>query len=315
MQQATRSSNGRDVVTALQWIGETPMVPLRRLFPADGPRVLAKLESFNPGGSVKDRIALAMVEDAEARGILKPGGTIVEATSGNTGIGLALVAAVKGYRLILTMPEDMNEERRSIFSWYGAELELTPAIEGMSGAVYAAEQLSKQPNCYWARQFENPANPLCHYRTTGPEIWRQSDGRCDVFVAGVGTGGTLTGAGRYLRERNAGIKIVAVEPARSAVLSGGRPGLTKIFGLGAGFFPGVLDRSLIDRVEAISDEEAYQTARELAQYEGLFVGPSAGAAVAAVRRVIKTVEPTATIVVVLPDTGDRYSSVFAQQGR
>ena len=283
---------------------------LGRFFPADGPVVYGKLEAANPGGSVKDRIALAIVEAAERDGRLAPGATIVEATSGNTGIGLALVAAVKGYRLILTMPEDMNDERKALFAWYGAELQLTPAIEGMSGAVYAAERLSRQEGVFWARQFENPANPEAHYRTTGPEIWRQTGGRCDVLVVGVGTGGTLTGTGRYLRERNPQLKIVAVEPARSAVLSGGRPGPTRIFGLGAGFVPGVLDRSLIDHVEAVGDDDAYAAARELALTEGLLVGPSAGAALVAARRVSKDLPSTATVVVVLPDTGDRYTSLM-----
>lgn len=275
-----------------------------------GPQVFGKLEAANPGGSVKDRIALAMVEEAEQDGRLAPGSVIVEATSGNTGIGLALVAAVKGYRLILTMPEDMNEERKALFAWYGAELELTPASQGMSGAVMAARELSKRAGYFWARQFDNPANPQAHFETTGPEIWKQTGGRCDVLVAGVGTGGTLTGAGRYLRQRNPRLKIVAVEPARAAVLSGGRPGPTRIFGLGAGFIPGVLDRSLIDHVEAVSDDEAYLAARELAIYEGLSVGPSAGAALAATKRLLGRLDKDAVVVVILPDTGDRYVSLM-----
>lgn len=295
---------------ALQLIGRTPLVRLARMFP--GPAVvLAKLESANPGGSVKDRIALAMVEAAEAEGRIRPGDTLVEATSGNTGIGLALVAAVKGYRLVLTMPEDMNEERRALFAWFGAELVLTPAVEGMTGAVWAAEQLARRPGYHWTRQFDNPANPLAHYRGTGPEIWEQAGGRVDVLVVGVGTGGTLTGAGRYLKERNARLRVVAVEPERSAVLSGGRPGPTRIFGLGAGFVPGVLDRTLIDRVVAVPDDEAYATARRAAREEGLLVGPSSGAVLWATGRVLEEAGD-GTVVAILPDTGDRYTSLLPQ---
>lgn len=297
--------------SALALIGRTPLVRLRRLFADAQARVYAKLEAANPGGSVKDRIALAMVEAAEQQGLIRPGDTLVEATSGNTGIGLALVAAVKGYRLVLTMPEDMNEERRALFAWFGAELLLTPAIEGMTGAVWAAEQLARRPGHYWTRQFDNPANPLAHYRTTGPEIWEQTAGEVDVLVVGVGTGGTLTGTGRYLKERKPGVQIVAVEPARSAVLSGGRPGPTRIFGLGAGFVPGVLDRSLIDRVVAVPDDEAYAMARRVAREEGLLVGPSSGAVLWATERVLADF-PGKTVVAILPDTGDRYSSLLPQ---
>lgn len=300
---------GAAVSSALALIGRTPLVALDRLFAGSAARVFAKLEGHNPGGSVKDRIALAMVEDAERRGLIRPGDTLVEATSGNTGIGLALVAAVKGYRVVLTMPEDMNEERRALFAWFGAELVLTPAIEGMSGAVYAAEQLARRPGHYWTRQFDNEANPRAHYEGTGPEIWEQTGGRVDVLVVGVGTGGTLTGTGRYLKERKPGVVVVAVEPARSAVLSGGRPGPTRIFGLGAGFVPGVLDRSLIDRVVAVPDDEAYAWARRAAREEGLLVGPSAGAALYATAEILDDY-PGATVVTVLPDGGDRYSSLL-----
>lgn len=285
------------------------MLRLERLFP--GAEVFGKLEGANPGGSVKDRIALAMIEAAEAQGLIKPGDTLVEATSGNTGIGLALVAAVKGYRLVLTMPADMNQERQALFAWFGAELSLTPAIEGMSGAVWAAQELSRREGCYWTRQFDNPANPEAHYRHTGPEIWSQLEERCDVLVAGVGTGGTLTGAARYLKERNPRLRVVAVEPAASPVLSGGRPGPTRIFGLGAGFKPGVLDISLVDQVIAVPDAEAYDTARRAATLEGLLVGPSSGAALFAVQQLLDQ-GLTGRIAVVLPDTGDRYTSLMPE---
>ncbi|MFO7245791.1 MAG: cysteine synthase A [Bacillota bacterium] len=308
-QRAAAHGERRAGLGILARIGNTPMLRLERMFP--GAEVFGKLEGTNPGGSVKDRIALAMVEAAEAAGLIKPGDTLVEATSGNTGIGLALVAAVKGYRLVLTMPEDMNLERRALFAWFGAELALTPAIEGMSGAVWAAEQLSTREGCYWTRQFENPANPEAHYRHTGPEIWSQMEGRCDVLVAGVGTGGTLTGTARYLKERNPALRVVAVEPAASAVLSGGRPGPTRIFGLGAGFKPGVLDTSLIDQVVAVPDDAAYETARRAAVTEGLLVGPSSGAALWAVQRLLAQ-GLTGRIAVVLPDTGDRYTSLMPE---
>ena len=300
--------------SALELIGRTPLVHLARLQQqAHSPCVLyGKLESANPGGSVKDRIALSMIEAAEQEGQLQPGDLVVEATSGNTGIGLAMVCALKGYRLILTMPEDMSVERRSIFLWYGAECRLTPAIEGMSGAVYAAEQLARE-GAFWPRQFENRHNPEIHALTTGPEIWQQCRGRVDLLVAGVGTGGTLTGTARYLKEKNPELKVVAVEPARSPVLSGGRPGLHRIDGLGAGFIPGVLERGLIDRVEAVDDVDAYRTARELARQEGLLVGPSSGAAVAAalrlnVRELCRPEIEKPVIAIILPDSGSRYLS-------
>lgn len=294
--------------TVTDMIGETPLLALRRLAPP-GREVLVKVESRNPGGSVKDRIALAMVEDAERRGLLPPGGTIVEATSGNTGIGLAVVAAARGYKLILTMPEDMSAERQRLLRWLGAELHLTPAIEGMSGAVWAAQELARQPGTFLASQFDNPANPLAHYRTTGPEILRQTGGRLDAFVAGVGTGGTITGVGRALREALPGVRIVAVEPASSAVLSGGRPGFTRIHGLGAGFVPGVLDRSLIDEVIAVPDEVAMEWSVRLGQEEGILAGFSSGAAVYAAVQVAGRLPEGSRVVTVLPDTGERYLSM------
>lgn len=295
-------------MNSLSLIGKTPLVALPGLFPDH--RVFGKLEATNVGGSVKDRIALFMINAAEAAGILTPGMTVVEATSGNTGIGLAVTAAVKGYRLKLAMPEDMNEERRSLFNWYGAELVLTPAREGMGGALWAAEQLADQPGHWWARQFDNPANPQAHYETTGPEIWTQTKGHIDHLVVGVGTGGTLTGAGRYLKEQNSSLHITAVEPARSPVLSGGRPGLTAIYGLGAGFTPGVLDRRLIDRLAPITDDDAYDWAKRAARAEGLLLGPSAGAALAAVDALLPSLKAGDVTVAILPDTGDRYTSLM-----
>jgi cysteine synthase A len=294
---------------ALALVGRTPVVRLRHTPPGSA-EVVCKCEWLNPGGSVKDRIALAMVEAAEREGRLKPGDTIVEATSGNTGIGLAVVCAVKGYRLVLTMPEDMNAERRALFAWYGVELVLTPAIEGMSGAVFAAEEIVRQRGAFWPRQFENPHNPEAHETGTGPELYAQCGGRLDAFVAGVGTGGTLTGTARFLRSRLPGIRVVAVEPARSPVLSGGRPGPHRLLGLGAGFVPGVLDRSLIDQVLCCSDEDGFETARWLACREGLLVGPSSGAAVWAALRVAAELGPGKRVACVLPDGGDRYASLL-----
>ncbi len=296
--------------SVLETIGATPLVRLRRLPGAEDAFVLAKLESRNPGGSVKDRIALSMVEDAERRGLLKPGDTIVEATSGNTGIGLCVVAAAKGYRLILTMPEDMSAERRRLFSWMGAELVLTPAIEGMSGAVYAANELAREHGYFLPRQFENPANPRVHRETTGPEILAATGGRLDAFVAGVGTGGTLTGTGEVLRREVPGLLVVAVEPARSAVLSGKRPGFTKIQGLGAGFVPGVLNREVYDEVIAVADQDAIDTARRLAREEGILCGFSSGAACWAALQVARRLGPGKTVVTLFPDTGERYLSLM-----
>ncbi|MBX6377409.1 MAG: cysteine synthase A [Clostridia bacterium] len=290
-------------------IGGTPVVRLRRVT-VPGRELLVKVEAFNPGGSVKDRIALAMVEEAERQGLLRPGGTIVEATSGNTGIGLAVVAAARGYRLVLTMPEDMSQERRRLLEWLGAEVVLTPAREGMSGAVWAAEEIARQRDGFLARQFENPANPAAHRRTTAREILAVTGGRLDVFVAGVGTGGTLTGVAEVLRQAIPGVHVVAVEPARAAVLSGGRPGPTRIQGIGAGFVPGVLRRDLIDEVVTVEDEEAVVTARRLAQEEGLLCGFSAGAAVAAALRVLAARPEGTRALAVLPDTGERYLSLM-----
>ncbi len=295
-------------------IGGTPLVQLKRLPEREWATVLGKLESFNPGGSVKDRIALAMIEDAEAKGLLKPGDTMVEPTSGNTGLGLAMVAAVRGYRLILTMPENMSLERRTLLSLYGAELVLTPAIEGMSGAVYAAEELVRQHGYFMPQQFTNPANPEIHRRTTAREILEATNGRLDAFVAGVGTGGTLTGVGEVLKEERPDVLVVAVEPARSAVLSGQRPGLHRIQGIGAGFVPDVLNQEVIDEVIAVTDEDAYQTARRLACEEGILAGISAGAATYAALQVAKRLGSGKTVVTILPDTGERYLSLFQEFG-
>lgn len=297
-------------VTAL--IGDTPLVALDRFAAARGlgARLLAKVEASNPGGSAKDRIAVAMLDDAEARGLIGPGATLVEPTSGNTGVGLALVAAVRGYRVILTMPASMSVERRRLLAAFGAELVLTPAEEGMAGAVKRAEALCREiPGSWTPVQFENPANPLAHERTTGPEIWRDTDGAVAAFVASVGTGGTLTGVGRYLKRQDPSVRVVAVEPAASPLLSEGRAGLHGIQGIGANFVPGTLDRSVIDEILTVTDADAFATARALAREEGLLCGISAGAAVAAAARVAARAEMTGRhIVALLPDTGERYLS-------
>jgi len=294
--------------SVLDLIGDTPLVRLRRIPKAGGAAVVAKLEARNPGGSVKDRTALAMVEDAERRGVLKAGGTIVEPTSGNTGIGLAMVAAVKGYRLILTMPEDMSVERQRLMTRFGAELHLTPAIEGMTGAVFAAEELLREHSDYFMpQQFQNPANPDVHRRTTALEILEAVDGRLDAFVAGVGTGGTITGVGEV--QKLPAVKIIGVEPAKSPVLSGGRPGLHGIQGIGASFVPGVLNQTVIDRVVQVRDEDATACSRRLSREEGLLVGVSAGAAVWAACEVAAAMGPEQLVVTVLPDTGERYLSI------
>lgn len=297
--------------SVLGLIGATPLVRLRRVIPQGAATVLGKMENLNPGGSVKDRIALQMIEDAERSGALKPGATIVEPTSGNTGIGLALVAAVKGYRLVLTMPEDMSLERRRLLERYGAELILTPAIEGMTGAVFAANQLLKEnPSYFMPQQFENPSNPEVHYRTTGPEIIEAAGGRVDAFVAGVGTGGTITGVGHLLREKfGADVLIVAVEPSRSPVLSGGRAGMHGIQGIGASFIPGVLDRTVYNEIIRVEDKDATQMSRRLAHEEGILAGISAGANVFAARKIAERLGAGKTVVTIICDTGERYLSV------
>jgi cysteine synthase A len=296
--------------SALDLVGNTPMLRLDRIRPAGSAEIVAKLESLNPGGSVKDRIALAMVEDAEAKGVLKPGGTIVEPTSGNTGVGLAMVAAAKGYKLILTMPDDYSVERRKLVQRYGAQLILTPAIEGMTGAVFAAEELvAKNPGYFMPQQFDNPANPEVHRRTTAQEILRDTEGRLDAFVAGVGTGGTITGVGEVLKEKLPGVLIVAVEPTRSPVLAGGKPGLHGIQGIGASFVPGVLNRRVYDELIAVKDEEAIETAKQLTRREGLLVGISSGGNVFAALKVAQRLGPDKRVVTILPDTGERYLSV------
>lgn len=296
----------------LERVGGTPLVEVSSRLNKGGARVLVKVEFFNPGGSVKDRIALAMVEAAEKSGALKPGATIIEPTSGNTGVGLALVSAVRGYHLVLTMPETMSVERRKLAAAYGAEIVLTPGAAGMKGAIARANELrDATPGAVILQQFENPANPAWHYRTTGPEIWEATGGEIAAFVAGVGTGGTITGTGRYLKEKNPSVKIVAVEPDTSPVLSGGAPGPHKIQGIGAGFVPKVLDTSLLDVIVKASAEDAGATARAAAAGEGLLVGISSGAALWAALELSKAPEFAGkTIVALLPDTGERYLSTW-----
>lgn len=293
-------------------IGHTPLLELTKFSASHGLQtpIIAKVEYFNPGGSVKDRIALSMIEDAEQQGILKPGATIIEPTSGNTGVGLALVSAVKGYKLILTMPETMSIERRNLVKAYGAEVRLTSGKDGMAGAIKAAEELRDSiPGSVILQQFENGANPARHYTTTGPEIWQDTDGKVDIFVAGVGTGGTVSGIAKYLKEQNPNVKIVAVEPLSSPVLNGGQSGPHKIQGIGAGFVPKTYDASLIDEVLDIDNDDAIRTGRELAQQDGLLVGISSGAAAYAASVLAKRPENAGkTIVTLLPDTGERYLS-------
>ena len=293
-------------------IGNTPLVEVANLEKELGleATVLVKLEYFNPAGSVKDRIAKAMIEDAEQKGALKPGSVIIEPTSGNTGIGLAAIAAAKGYRIILTMPETMSVERRNILKAYGAELVLTEGAKGMKGAIAKAEELAKEiPGGFIPGQFVNPANPAIHKATTGPEIWRDTDGAVDIFVAGVGTGGTVTGTGEYLKEQNSAVKVVAVEPAASPVLSEGRSGSHKIQGIGAGFVPDVLNTKVYDEVFPVQNEDAFAAAKQLAKREGISVGISSGAALHAAVELAKRPENKGkTIVALLPDSGDRYYS-------
>ena len=296
----------KDITAA---VGHTPLVRINKLG-SDKATILAKLESHNPCGSVKDRIAKSMIEAAEEAGLIKPGTTIIEPTSGNTGIGLACICAAKGYRLILTMPESMSIERRKLLRFFGAEIVLTPAERGMAGAVEKAEQLiAKNPDAFMPQQFKNPANPQVHRETTAQEIWNDTDGRVDIFVAGVGTGGTLTGCGQVLKRRNKDLKVVAVEPKDSPVLSGGKPGPHKIQGIGAGFVPEVLNVAVIDEIVRVSNEDAMETARQLARKEGILAGISSGAAMwAAVQLSQRPESESKTIVVILPDTAERYIS-------
>jgi len=296
----------------LTLIGATPMVKIKKLPGADSARVFAKLELFNPGGSVKDRIALSMIDAAEKKNLLKRDSTVVEPTSGNTGIGLAMVCAVRGYRCVLTMPETMSPERIKILKLFGAEVVLTPGKEGMRGAIEKAESIvNETPHSYMPQQFKNPANPDIHRRTTGPEIWEQTGGKVDVFVAGVGTGGTITGAGEYLKKQNPAVKIVAVEPAKSAVLSGKQPGPHRIQGIGAGFIPEVLNIDVIDEIITVADEDAYEMSALIASREGILCGISSGAAMCGALKAAKDIGRGRNVVVVLPDTGERYLSVSA----
>ena len=303
-----------------QLIGRTPLLRLVRLEQQLGLNavLLAKLESFNPAGSVKDRVAKAMLDDAEAKGLIGPGGTIIEPTSGNTGIGLASVAAARGYRVIIVMPDTMSVERRQLMMAYGAELVLTPGARGMTGAIEKAKELAHEtPGSFIPGQFENPANSDAHYRTTGPEIWEDTDGKIDLFVAGVGTGGTITGVSRYLKEQNPAIHVAAVEPADSPVLSGGKAGPHKLQGIGAGFVPDALDQNAYDEVLTVTTEQAFEASRALGRAEGVLAGISSGAALAGAIRLAKLPENAGkTIVTLLPDTGDRYLStgLFTAEG-
>jgi cysteine synthase A len=308
--EAVSKERPRVAASVLDLVGSTPLVRLNRVPRSGGAVVLGKMESMNPGGSVKDRIAVAMIEDAERRGVLSSASTVVEPTSGNTGIGLAMVCAVRGYRLILTMPDDMSVERQRLLARLGAEIHLTPAVEGMTGAVYAAQEICREhPGYFMPQQFENPANPEAHRRSTALEILEATDERIDAFVAGVGTGGTVTGVGEVLKERVPGVRVIAVEPTRSPVLSGGRARPHGIQGIGASFVPGIFNRSVVDEIMTVRDEDATATARRLAREEGLLVGISAGANVWAACEVAERLGPDRVVVTVLCDTGERYLSI------
>lgn len=300
------------ILSILSLVGNTPLVELSNYEKENKleAKLIAKLEYFNPAGSVKDRIAKAMIEDAEAKGLLKEGSTIIEPTSGNTGIGLSAIASAKGYKVIITMPETMSIERRNLIKAYGAQIVLTEGSKGMKGAIEKANELAKEiPNSFIPGQFENQANPKAHFETTGPEIWNDTEGKVDIFVAGVGTGGTISGVGEYLKSKNPNIKIVAVEPATSPVLSKGTPGAHKIQGIGAGFVPNTLNTNIYDEIITIENEEAFETGNKIAKTDGILVGISSGAAIkAATKLALRSENKGKTIVVLLPDTGDRYLS-------
>ena len=288
-------------------IGKTPLVKLNKIAQNDSVNIIAKLEFFNPTSSIKDRIALNMIEDAEKRGKLKPGGTIIEPTSGNTGLGLAMIAASRGYKLIITMPETMSVERQKLIKQLGAKIVLTEGPKGMNGAIKKAEEIASDTGAFMPQQFNNPSNPDIHCKTTGPEIWNDTDGKIDIFIAGIGTGGTITGVGKYLKEKNPDIKIIGVEPRTSAVLSGEAPGKHGIQGIGAGFKPDVLDTDLLDKIIKVADSDAIKTSKKLATSEGILCGISGGAAVFAAMKMAER-ESDKNIVVIIPDTGERYLS-------
>ncbi|MCL5408905.1 MAG: cysteine synthase A [Candidatus Omnitrophica bacterium] len=295
----------------IELIGQTPMIRINKIAESNSAEILAKIEKFNPGGSVKDRICLSMIEDAEKQGKLKKGGTIIEPTSGNTGIGLAMISAVKGYKCVLTMPETMSEERRYHLKAFGAEIVLTPGKDGMKGAIKKAEELCKEiPNSFMPQQFLNPSNPEIHRKTTAKEIMESTKGQLDAFVAGIGTGGTITGVGEVLKKHNPRIKIIAVEPCASAVISGKQPGPHKIQGIGAGFIPEILNKDIIDEIICVDDVDAFKTSQDLAKNEGLLVGISSGAAMWASLKVAKNLGKGKRVVTIFPDTGERYFSMY-----